>query len=67
MEVAVVEAMKMQNSLMAMKSGTVKKIHVEVGAQVAEEDLIMEMEGWTQWKTNSSMASKQKAEKRKGN
>ena len=45
MEVAVVEAMKMQNSLVAMKSGTVKKIHVEPGAQVAEDDLIMEMEG----------------------
>ena len=46
MEIAVVEAMKMQNSLVAMKSGTVKKIHVEPGAQVAEDDLIMEMDGW---------------------
>ena len=44
MEVAVVEAMKMQNSLVAMKSGKVKKIYVEAGQQVSEEDLIMEME-----------------------
>lgn len=45
MEVAVVEAMKMQNSLLALKSGTVKSIHVKEGDQVAEDDLIMEMEG----------------------
>ena len=45
MEVAVVEAMKMQNSLVAMKSGTVKKIYVKAGDQVGEDDLIMEMEG----------------------
>jgi len=45
MEVAVVEAMKMQNSLVALKSGKVKKIYVKAGDQVGEEDLIMEMEG----------------------
>lgn len=44
MEVAVVEAMKMQNSLVAMKSGKVKKVHVAAGAQVSEDDLIVEME-----------------------
>jgi biotin carboxyl carrier protein len=44
MEVAIVEAMKMQNSLVALKSGKVKKIHVKVGDQVGEDDLIMEME-----------------------
>ena len=41
---AVVEAMKMQNSLVAMKSGKVKKVHVAAGAQVSEDDLIVEME-----------------------
>jgi biotin carboxyl carrier protein len=31
--------------LLALKSGTVKSIHVKEGDQVAEDDLIMEMEG----------------------
>ncbi|KXN73965.1 hypothetical protein CONCODRAFT_3037 [Conidiobolus coronatus NRRL 28638] len=43
-ELAVVEAMKMQNVLRATKVGKVKKIHAEVGASVAGEDIIIEFE-----------------------
>eukprot|EP00127_Corallochytrium_limacisporum_P003567 Clim_evm50s150 gene=Clim_evmTU50s150 len=43
-EIAVVEAMKMQNSLRAQRSGVVKKIHSEVGASLAAEDIIVEFE-----------------------
>lgn len=41
-EVAVVEAMKMQNMLLAPRTGTIKAVHAEAGATLAEGDLILE-------------------------
>ncbi|ELU17501.1 hypothetical protein CAPTEDRAFT_228368 [Capitella teleta] len=43
-EVIVLEAMKMQNSLTAGKSGKIKKLHVNGGDTVDEEDILVEME-----------------------
>lgn len=43
-ELAVVEAMKMQNVLRASRVGKVKKIHVQPGASVAADDVIIEFE-----------------------
>ncbi|XP_041351546.1 propionyl-CoA carboxylase alpha chain, mitochondrial-like [Gigantopelta aegis] len=43
-EVCVLEAMKMQNSLVAGKSATVKKVNFKTGDTVNEEDLIIELE-----------------------
>eukprot|EP00051_Salpingoeca_urceolata_P027513 m.481788 g.481788 ORF g.481788 m.481788 type:complete len:706 (-) comp22328_c0_seq1:117-2234(-) len=43
-EVAVVEAMKMQNQLMAPRSGKVLKIHHAPGSTLALEDIILEFE-----------------------
>eukprot|EP00795_Rhopilema_esculentum_P016543 gene16543-7967_t len=44
MEVAVVEAMKMQNMLRAEKNGKVRAIYFRAGDSVAEDDLILEIE-----------------------
>ncbi|WP_172329856.1 acetyl/propionyl/methylcrotonyl-CoA carboxylase subunit alpha [Mangrovicoccus sp. HB161399] len=41
---AVVEAMKMENTLRAEKQGTVKKVNCEAGASLAVDDVIMEFE-----------------------
>lgn len=41
-EVAVVEAMKMQNSLRALKSGVVKAIHVKPGDSVSVDEVLIE-------------------------
>lgn len=41
---AVVEAMKMQNSLAISRDGKVKAIHVKAGDTVADEDVILELE-----------------------
>lgn len=38
------EAMKMQNSMLAGKTGKVKKVHVKVGATVNEEEVMVELE-----------------------
>ncbi|CAD5110879.1 DgyrCDS244 [Dimorphilus gyrociliatus] len=43
-EVCVLEAMKMQNSLIAGKTAKVKKIHFKAGDTVAEDDIIIELE-----------------------
>eukprot|EP00914_Ancora_sagittata_P025642 GHVO01050787.1.p1 GENE.GHVO01050787.1~~GHVO01050787.1.p1 ORF type:complete len:689 (-),score=125.13 GHVO01050787.1:610-2430(-) len=43
-EVLILEAMKMQNSLTAGKSGKIKKLHVTGGDTVDEEDVLIEME-----------------------
>ncbi|XP_032878982.1 propionyl-CoA carboxylase alpha chain, mitochondrial [Amblyraja radiata] len=43
-EVCVIEAMKMQNSLMATKSGKVKVINCKPGDTVGEGDVLMEFE-----------------------
>lgn len=43
-EVAVVEAMKMQNVLRATQAGRVKKIHVGDGANVQASDILVEFE-----------------------
>ncbi|KAJ1961768.1 hypothetical protein GGI12_003058 [Dipsacomyces acuminosporus] len=43
-EVAVVEAMKMQNVLRAPRAGTIKKVHVKPGATVNGEDILIELE-----------------------
>ncbi|XP_035694036.1 propionyl-CoA carboxylase alpha chain, mitochondrial-like [Branchiostoma floridae] len=43
-EVCVIEAMKMQNSLTAARSGKVKAVHFETGTNVSEDDLILELE-----------------------
>ena len=41
---AVVEAMKMQNSLTIARDGKVKAIYVAPGDKVADEDVILELE-----------------------
>jgi propionyl-CoA carboxylase alpha chain len=43
-EVAVVEAMKMQNSLRAQRSGKVKAVNVKVGQNVQPDDVMVELE-----------------------
>jgi propionyl-CoA carboxylase alpha chain len=43
-EVAVVEAMKMQNVLHASRVGKVKKINVKPGSSVAAEEVLIEFE-----------------------
>ncbi|KAJ2723241.1 hypothetical protein GGI07_002743 [Coemansia sp. Benny D115] len=43
-EVAVVEAMKMQNVLRAPRAGTVKAVYVKQGATVGGEDVLIELE-----------------------
>uniref|UniRef100_UPI00398EF4B6 propionyl-CoA carboxylase alpha chain, mitochondrial n=1 Tax=Pristiophorus japonicus TaxID=55135 RepID=UPI00398EF4B6 len=43
-EVCVIEAMKMQNSLTATKSGKVKKVHYKPGDTVGEGDILIEFE-----------------------
>ena len=42
--VVILEAMKMENSVNAEKSGVVKSISVETGASVGAGDIIMEIE-----------------------
>ncbi|KAJ2844368.1 hypothetical protein IWW36_005217 [Coemansia brasiliensis] len=44
MQVAVVEAMKMQNVLRAPQAGTVKAVHVCKGATVGGDDILIELE-----------------------
>ncbi|KAJ2854530.1 hypothetical protein J3B02_002626 [Coemansia erecta] len=43
-EVAVVEAMKMQNVLRAPRAGTIKAVHVKHGSTVSGEDILIELE-----------------------
>ncbi len=43
-ELAVLEAMKMENTLLAERDGKVAKIHFEVGANLAVDDIILELE-----------------------
>ncbi|KAJ1952319.1 hypothetical protein EC988_003620, partial [Linderina pennispora] len=43
-EVAVVEAMKMQNVLRAPRAGTIKAVHVKPGSTVSGEDILVELE-----------------------
>jgi propionyl-CoA carboxylase alpha chain len=43
-EVAVVEAMKMQNSLRAQRTGKVKMVYAKIGTGVAADDPILEFE-----------------------
>ncbi len=43
-ELAVLEAMKMENTLRAERNGTVAKIHFEAGASVEVDQVIMELE-----------------------
>uniref|UniRef100_A0A8C3S703 Propionyl-CoA carboxylase alpha chain, mitochondrial n=1 Tax=Chelydra serpentina TaxID=8475 RepID=A0A8C3S703_CHESE len=43
-EICVIEAMKMQNSLIAAKSGKVKAVHCKAGETVGEGDLLVELE-----------------------
>ncbi|XP_048454130.1 propionyl-CoA carboxylase alpha chain, mitochondrial-like [Rhincodon typus] len=43
-EVCVIEAMKMQNSLAAAKSGKVMKVHCKPGDTVGEGDILIEFE-----------------------
>lgn len=40
----VMEAMKMENNIMADKPGTIKEIKVNVGDSVLQDDLLLEME-----------------------
>ncbi|KAJ1860401.1 hypothetical protein LPJ78_005847 [Coemansia sp. RSA 989] len=44
MQVAVVEAMKMQNVLRAPRAGTVRAVHVSRGATVNGDDILIELE-----------------------
>ena len=43
-EVCVIEAMKMQNSLVAAVSGKVKAVHVKEGDTVDDEQVLVELE-----------------------
>jgi len=43
-ELCVVEAMKMENKLLAASEGTVKKISIDVGQTVDEGEILVEME-----------------------
>jgi len=43
-ELVVLEAMKMENTLLAERDGKVAKIHYEVGANLAVDDIILELE-----------------------
>uniref|UniRef100_A0A8C8STG9 Propionyl-CoA carboxylase alpha chain, mitochondrial n=1 Tax=Pelusios castaneus TaxID=367368 RepID=A0A8C8STG9_9SAUR len=43
-EICVIEAMKMQNSMSAAKSGKVKAVHCKAGETVGEGDLLVELE-----------------------
>ncbi|KYO39416.1 hypothetical protein Y1Q_0021070 [Alligator mississippiensis] len=43
-EICVIEAMKMQNSLVAAKTGKVKIVHCKAGETVGEGDLLVELE-----------------------
>ncbi|XP_053163810.1 propionyl-CoA carboxylase alpha chain, mitochondrial isoform X3 [Hemicordylus capensis] len=43
-EICVIEAMKMQNSLVAAKTGKVKAVHCKAGETVGEGDLLVELE-----------------------
>jgi len=43
-ELAVLEAMKMENTLLAERDGKVSKIHFEAGASLAVDDIILELE-----------------------
>ncbi len=43
-ELAVLEAMKMENTLLAERDGKVAKIHYAVGANLAVDDIILELE-----------------------
>ena len=43
-ELAVVEAMKMQNKLLATRTGKVKRINTKLGEQVEEGKILVELE-----------------------
>ncbi|MEK6249611.1 MAG: biotin/lipoyl-binding protein, partial [Planctomycetales bacterium] len=43
-ELAVLEAMKMENTLLAERDGVVARIHYEPGANLAVDEIIMEFE-----------------------
>ncbi|XP_010009018.1 PREDICTED: propionyl-CoA carboxylase alpha chain, mitochondrial [Nestor notabilis] len=43
-EICVIEAMKMQNSMTAVKTGKVKAVHCKAGDTVGEGDLLVELE-----------------------
>ena len=43
-EICVVEAMKMQNSLVASRDGVIKSLHCEEGQNIGEDDLLIELE-----------------------
>ena len=43
-ELAVLEAMKMENTLLAERDGVVSRIHYDAGASLAVDDIIMELE-----------------------
>lgn len=40
----VLEAMKMENQILAAVSGTIKKVHVETGRAVVKNELLIEIE-----------------------
>lgn len=50
-EICVIEAMKMQNSMIAAKTGKVKAVHCKAGDTVGEGDLLVELE----WKVASTL------------
>jgi len=40
----VIEAMKMETTVSAPKAGKVKRIHLQAGEMIDQEDLVIEME-----------------------
>lgn len=40
----IIEAMKMETTVSATKSGTIRQVHLEAGAMVEQDDLVVEME-----------------------
>jgi len=42
--ILILEAMKMQNEIIAVVAGKIKKIHVKAGDSVAKDEVLMEIE-----------------------
>lgn len=43
-EIAVIEAMKMQNAILAHKNGKIKSVHTKINDKIGDGDIIIEYE-----------------------